>query len=105
MLATCCIQPIEMIKVRLQLHEGGVRPTPFSVVRNIIAKGSVLDLYNGLSADLLRCGLRGRREGWGREVVVSVEGMLGCDGWADKRWAMDREIGWTEEARRGEVSG
>jgi solute carrier family 25 (mitochondrial oxoglutarate transporter), member 11 len=54
MIATCCIQPIDMIKVRLQLHESGVRTTPFSVARNIIAKGSVLDLYNGLSAGLLR---------------------------------------------------
>ena len=57
-LATCCIQPIDMIKVRLQLHgegtRGGVRPTPFSVAREIVARGKFLDLYNGISAGLLR---------------------------------------------------
>ena len=57
-IATCCIQPIDMVKVRLQLHgegtKGGVRPTPFSVAKEIIAKGKFLDLYNGISAGLLR---------------------------------------------------
>ena len=57
-IATSCIQPIDMIKVRLQLTgegtRGGVRPTPFSVARDIVAKGRVLDLYDGLSAGLLR---------------------------------------------------
>lgn len=47
-----------MIKVRLQLHgegtRGGVRPTPFSVAREIVARGKFLDLYNGISAGLLR---------------------------------------------------
>lgn len=57
-IATCCIQPIDMVKVRLQLYgegtKGGIRPTPFSVAREIIAKGKFLDLYNGISAGLLR---------------------------------------------------
>ena len=58
MVATCCIQPIDMIKVRLQLAgegtTGGPRPTPFGVARDVIAQGKVLDLYTGLSAGLLR---------------------------------------------------
>jgi solute carrier family 25 oxoglutarate transporter 11 len=58
MVATTCIQPIDMVKVRLQLFgegaKGGPRPTPFSVARDIIAQGKVLDLYQGLSAGLLR---------------------------------------------------
>jgi len=58
MTATTVIQPIDMIKVRLQLAGEGVktgpRPTPIQVTKDIIAKGKVLDLYTGLSAGLLR---------------------------------------------------
>lgn len=58
MCATCCIQPIDMVKVRIQLAgegaKGGLRPTPISVAREVIANGRVLDLYTGLSAGLLR---------------------------------------------------
>ncbi|KAI9818776.1 MAG: putative mitochondrial 2-oxoglutarate/malate carrier protein [Pycnora praestabilis] len=58
MFATTAIQPIDMVKVRLQLAgEGaktGPRPSPLAVTRDIIAKGKVLDLYTGLSAGLLR---------------------------------------------------
>lgn len=58
MVATTCIQPVDMIKVRLQLAgegaRGGPRPTAFGITRNIIASGKVLDLYTGLSAGLLR---------------------------------------------------
>jgi solute carrier family 25 oxoglutarate transporter 11 len=52
------IQPVDMIKVRLQLAGEGVktgpRPTPFSVAKDVIAQGKVMDLYTGLSAGLLR---------------------------------------------------
>lgn len=58
MTATTCIQPVDMIKVRLQLAGEGVktgpRPTVASVTREVIASGRVLDLYTGLSAGLLR---------------------------------------------------
>lgn len=58
MFATACIQPIDMVKVRIQLAgegaRGGVRPSPFTVARDIIASGKALDLYSGLSAGLLR---------------------------------------------------
>lgn len=58
MIATTCIQPIDMIKVRLQLAGEGVRtgpkPSPISITKDIIAQGKVLDLYTGLSAGLLR---------------------------------------------------
>ncbi|KAF4240403.1 hypothetical protein CNMCM8980_001296 [Aspergillus fumigatiaffinis] len=58
MTATVVIQPIDMIKVRLQLAGEGVRtgprPSAFGVARDIIASGKVLDLYTGLSAGLLR---------------------------------------------------
>lgn len=58
MFATVCIQPIDMVKVRIQLAgegaRGGPKPSPIGVARDIIAQGKVLDLYNGLSAGLLR---------------------------------------------------
>lgn len=58
MTATAVIQPIDMIKVRLQLAGEGVRsgprPSAFGVARDIIGSGKVLDLYTGLSAGLLR---------------------------------------------------
>jgi len=58
MVATTVIQPVDMIKVRLQLAGEGVKtgpkPTPFSVARDVIASGKALDLYTGLSAGLLR---------------------------------------------------
>lgn len=58
MVATTVIQPVDMIKVRLQLAGEGVKtgpkPTPLSVMREILAQGKVLDLYTGLSAGLLR---------------------------------------------------
>ncbi|MCJ1485019.1 putative mitochondrial 2-oxoglutarate/malate carrier protein [Schaereria dolodes] len=58
MAATTCIQPIDMVKVRLQLAgEGaktGSRPSPAQITREIIANGKVLDLYTGISAGLLR---------------------------------------------------
>lgn len=58
MFATVCIQPIDMVKVRIQLAgegaRGGPKPSPLGVARDIIAQGKVLDLYNGLSAGLLR---------------------------------------------------
>lgn len=60
MAATSIIQPVDMIKVRIQLAgegagvAGGVKPTPLAITRQIIASGNVLDLYSGLSAGLLR---------------------------------------------------
>lgn len=58
MIATSVIQPVDMVKVRLQLAGEGVggsaRASPLSVTRDIIRKGRVLDLYSGLSAGLLR---------------------------------------------------
>src|SRR5277367_4913842 len=58
MVATTVIQPVDMIKVRLQLAGEGARtgpkPSPITITRDIIAQGKLLDLYTGLSAGLLR---------------------------------------------------
>src|SRR5271154_505856 len=56
--ATVCIQPIDMVKVRIQLagegSRSGVRPGALTVAKDIVAAGKVLDLYAGLSAGILR---------------------------------------------------
>ncbi len=58
--ATAVIQPIDMIKVRLQLAGAGgqaagvPRASAISITRDMLASGRVLDLYTGLSAGLLR---------------------------------------------------
>ena len=51
MMATCIIQPIDMVKVRIQL---GAQGNPFSVGSQIVRSDGVLGLYRGLSAGLLR---------------------------------------------------
>ncbi|KAJ4970124.1 hypothetical protein NE237_003223 [Protea cynaroides] len=50
MLATCVIQPVDMIKVRIQLGQGSA----VQVTKNIIKNEGVGGLYKGLSAGLLR---------------------------------------------------
>eukprot|EP00485_Elphidium_margaritaceum_P000999 CAMPEP_0202693258 /NCGR_PEP_ID=MMETSP1385-20130828/7422_1 /ASSEMBLY_ACC=CAM_ASM_000861 /TAXON_ID=933848 /ORGANISM="Elphidium margaritaceum" /LENGTH=313 /DNA_ID=CAMNT_0049348913 /DNA_START=96 /DNA_END=1037 /DNA_ORIENTATION=+ len=56
--ATCCIQPIDMVKVRIQLQGEGtganVTTNPLSIGRRIIAEEGVAALYRGLSAGILR---------------------------------------------------
>lgn len=55
MFATCCIQPMDMIKVRIQLGaaEGGAT-SPVVIARDMIKNDGFLSLYNGLSAGLTR---------------------------------------------------
>lgn len=53
-IATTCIQPIDMVKTRIQLSSGPIKPTPITVVKDVIARGRLLDLYTGLSAAVLR---------------------------------------------------
>lgn len=58
MVATCCIQPLDMVKVRLQLYgegaKGGTKPSAVSVARGMIAQDGFMSLYDGISAGLLR---------------------------------------------------
>lgn len=58
MTATSVIQPVDMVKVRLQLAGEGARtgpkPSALGITKEIIASGKVRDLYTGLSAGLLR---------------------------------------------------
>jgi len=55
MFATCCIQPMDMIKVRIQLGaaEGGAT-SPFAIASTMVKEEGFLSLYSGLSAGLTR---------------------------------------------------
>uniref|UniRef100_A0A7N0ZV67 Uncharacterized protein n=1 Tax=Kalanchoe fedtschenkoi TaxID=63787 RepID=A0A7N0ZV67_KALFE len=50
MLATCVIQPIDMIKVRIQLGQGSA----VQVTKNMVQNEGIASFYKGLSAGLLR---------------------------------------------------
>lgn len=54
--ATCFVQPLDLIKNRMQLigADGGKKVSSFGVVQQIIKSEGVFALYNGLSAGLLR---------------------------------------------------
>ncbi|VWU51628.1 dicarboxylate/tricarboxylate carrier [Hepatocystis sp. ex Piliocolobus tephrosceles] len=56
MFATVCIQPIDMIKVRIQLSAEGKNAVknPFTIAKNIIKNEGVIGLYKGLDAGLTR---------------------------------------------------
>ncbi|KAJ3343894.1 putative mitochondrial 2-oxoglutarate/malate carrier protein [Gonapodya sp. JEL0774] len=57
MTATTIIQPIDMIKVRIQLMGEGSKTasaSPIALFRQIVAKEGFFSLYRGLSAGLLR---------------------------------------------------
>merc|ERR1711871_1841139 len=51
MVATCCIQPIDIVKVRIQLGASG---SPLGIAGNIVKQEGFFTLYKGLSAGLLR---------------------------------------------------
>ena len=55
MVATVCVQPLDTLKVRMQLtDQSAVRASQLSIARNIVARDGFWDLYQGLSAGLLR---------------------------------------------------
>lgn len=79
MFATCCIQPIDMVKVRIQLMgEGGksnVSANPFAVGAKIVREDGFLSLYRGLTAGLLRqATYTTARLGIFRSLMTHLEG-------------------------------
>jgi len=55
MVATCCIQPMDMVKVRIQVGAAaGGATSPFTIASQMIKNEGFLSLYNGLSAGLTR---------------------------------------------------
>lgn len=101
MSATTCIQPIDMIKVRLQLAGEGIktgpRATPLSVTKDIIAQGKVVDLYTGLSAGLLRQAVyTTARMGFFETFMTALEARAKTRG---------QDVGFTERAGAGLMAG
>lgn len=101
MVATTVIQPVDMIKVRIQLAgEGsatGPKPTALSVTRNILASGKALDLYTGLSAGLLRQAVyTTARLGIFDTIMGSMTARAKAEG---------RQIGFSERATAGLTAG
>lgn len=101
MVATICVQPIDMVKVRIQLAgegvAGGPKPSPLSVTRDIISSGRALDLYTGLSAGLLR-------------QAVYTTARLGffdtfMAGMSKRAKEQGREVGFSERATAGLAAG
>lgn len=57
MAATCFVQPLDLVKNRMQVikvPEGGTKPTTASILFGVIKNEGFTKLYNGLSAGLLR---------------------------------------------------
>lgn len=53
--ATSFIQPIDMVKVRIQLRsEGGGSTSPISVAKEIYGIGGMKEFYRGIDSALLR---------------------------------------------------
>ena len=101
MAATTLIQPIDMIKVRLQLSgEGlstGPRPSPLAITRSIITSGRAMDLYTGLSAGLLRQAVyTTARLGFFDTFMAQLKTRAAAQG---------KEIGFKERAMAGLTAG
>lgn len=101
MVATSVVQPIDMVKVRIQLAgEGtatGPKPSPIAVARQIIANGKVLDLYTGLSAGLLRQAV------YTTARLGLFDTMMGS--LASKAKQEGRQVGFSERATAGLTAG
>ncbi|CEJ94364.1 hypothetical protein VHEMI09901 [[Torrubiella] hemipterigena] len=55
MIATICIQPIDTVKVRMQLTDRiAGKPSPWGVAKGMVSEGGLMNLYQGLSAGLMR---------------------------------------------------
>lgn len=56
--ATCVVQPLDLVKNRMQLSGVGGKPkeykTSFHLIKAVVKNEGILALYNGLSAGLLR---------------------------------------------------
>ncbi|KAF5541320.1 mitochondrial 2-oxoglutarate malate carrier [Fusarium mexicanum] len=99
LVATTCIHPIDVIKVRLQLAGQGGSPSSglFSVARGIVSQGRFLDLYQGISAGYLR-------------QLVYGTARLGFfytfeDALKKRASAQDRDINFMERSMAGLLAG
>ncbi len=54
MAATCFVQPMDLIKNRMQLSVAKEHKNTFHAIRSIMMKEGISGMYSGLSAGLLR---------------------------------------------------
>lgn len=55
MAATCVVQPIDMVKVQIQIAgEQGTTTNPFAVLKRCLSEGGVKGLYTGLDSAIMR---------------------------------------------------
>ena len=56
MAATCFVQPLDLVKNRMQVMKAGTgpRPSSASVLMGVVKNEGIFTLYTGLSAGLLR---------------------------------------------------
>jgi solute carrier family 25 oxoglutarate transporter 11 len=56
MMATCVVQPVDIVKVRIQVRgeQGATNFSPFDVAREIRAEGGARSFYKGLDSALVR---------------------------------------------------
>lgn len=52
--ATCFVQPLDLIKNRMQITKGKEHKTSFHVVRHVIQTEGFIGIYSGISAGLMR---------------------------------------------------
>jgi solute carrier family 25 oxoglutarate transporter 11 len=101
MVATAVIQPVDMVKVRIQLagegSAGGPKPTAMSVTRQIVGSGRFLDLYTGLSAGLLRQAV------YTTARLGMFDTLMGTLGRRAKE--QGRQVGFAERAFAGLTAG
>lgn len=59
MFATCFVQPLDLVKTRMQVTKtvAGKKPSSASVLLGVVKNEGVATLYTGLSAGLLRQAL------------------------------------------------
>ena len=57
--ASFCVQPIDLIKTRIQVLGKGANASPFYLAKDLIAKEGFMKLYSGLSASLMRQAIYG----------------------------------------------
>jgi len=82
MLASSCIHPIDLTKVRLQLfstlNPGVKKPSAFTILSEMAKKEGFLSLYTGLSASLMRQAVYGTaRIGLHRSISQELQSRNG----------------------------
>lgn len=52
--ATCCVQPLDLVKTRIQVSTPGEYKGTFDAIIKIVRKEGITGVYKGLGAGLLR---------------------------------------------------